>query len=198
MKDKDPWMNRIVLRQGMFHTAMCYQACIGHLYGSAGLRDLLIEAGILTEGSVDKVLKGEHWERGFYALNIAAEGFKRLLFMAFIVQLESEDKHTMVLLQLDVDKLRCSLSHHELEKLKDSLNFARIELQFQAYTASLQSNARFWFQFIDILVDLGNRHLRSVRSGDWKSCLETEIEMLPWFHGANRSSYKRHKTLYLL
>ena len=48
------------------------------------------------------------------------------------------------------------------------------------------------------MVDLGNRHLRSVRSRDWRSCLETEIEMLPWFHAANRSSYKRRKALYRL
>ena len=49
-KEKDSRMNRSVLRQNMFHTAMCYQVCIGRLYGSAGLRDLLIEDDILTEG----------------------------------------------------------------------------------------------------------------------------------------------------
>ena len=49
-KEKDPRMNRSFLRQSMFHTDMCYQVCIGRLYGSAGLRDLLIEDDILTEG----------------------------------------------------------------------------------------------------------------------------------------------------
>lgn len=58
----DPRMKRIVLHQGPFHTAMRFLACPGFLFGSAGLRDIFIEAGIIAEGSVNRVLQGDHWE----------------------------------------------------------------------------------------------------------------------------------------
>ena len=46
------------LRMGGFHTMCVFMAVIGKIYGDTGLRDLLIESGISTEGRVEQVLRG--------------------------------------------------------------------------------------------------------------------------------------------
>ncbi|XP_071947389.1 uncharacterized protein, partial [Antedon mediterranea] len=69
--NQDSQMGRIALHQGPFHTAIRFLVYPG--FGSAGLRDILIEARILAEGLVDRVLEGKQWERGFYAHSLTAE-----------------------------------------------------------------------------------------------------------------------------
>ncbi|KAJ8048474.1 hypothetical protein HOLleu_00803 [Holothuria leucospilota] len=63
-----PWLNdtfksRIVMRLGEFHTSMAYMACIGSRFGDAGLRDVLIESGVVAQGSIKGVLSGHHYNR---------------------------------------------------------------------------------------------------------------------------------------
>eukprot|EP00794_Sanderia_malayensis_P010526 gene10526-11631_t len=58
----------IVLRMGAFHTALTLLAVIGKRFGDAGLRDWIVEAGLLGEGSVDKVIKGKHYNRAVHVL----------------------------------------------------------------------------------------------------------------------------------
>ncbi len=56
-------LNRVVLRMGAFHAGLKLIDVIGRRYASAGLRDVLVEAEILAEGSVDQVLTGRHYNR---------------------------------------------------------------------------------------------------------------------------------------
>ena len=49
-------LERILLHLGAFHIIINFMAIIGRRFGSAGLRDVLIEADILETGSVDATL----------------------------------------------------------------------------------------------------------------------------------------------
>ena len=51
----------INLRINGFHAMCIFMAVIGKIYGDAGLRDLLIESSISTEGRVEQVLRGKHY-----------------------------------------------------------------------------------------------------------------------------------------
>ena len=68
----------IVLRLGAFHIIINFMAIIGHRFGSAGLRDVLIESDILATGSVDATPDGHHYNRGVRAHKLVAEGIGRL------------------------------------------------------------------------------------------------------------------------
>ena len=57
----------INLRMGGFHTVFVFMAVIGKIYGDAGLRDLLIESGISTEGRVEQVLRGKYYKNAMFA-----------------------------------------------------------------------------------------------------------------------------------
>ena len=55
-----------------------YLAVIGRHFGSAGLRDVLVEADILASGSVDAVLEVHHYNRGIRAHKLLSEALGRL------------------------------------------------------------------------------------------------------------------------
>ena len=77
-------LERIVLRMGAFHIITNFMAVIGHRFGSAGLRDVLIESDILATGSADATLNGHHYNRGIRTHKLVYEGMDRLLWEAFL------------------------------------------------------------------------------------------------------------------
>ena len=56
-------IEKLVVHLGEFHTCMSFMAVIGKRYGDAGLSDILIEAGVVAEGSVSGVISGNHYNR---------------------------------------------------------------------------------------------------------------------------------------
>ena len=57
---------------GAFHINLNFFAVVGHRFGSAGLRDVLLESDVLASGSVDAVLDGRH-NRGLRVHKLVAE-----------------------------------------------------------------------------------------------------------------------------
>ena len=68
---------------GGFHTMCVFMAVIGKIYGDAGLRDLLIESVISTEGRVEQVLRGKHCNNAVFAHLCVYESLYRLKINAF-------------------------------------------------------------------------------------------------------------------
>ena len=62
----------IVLRMGVFHTICTFLGIIGKRSQYAGLKDICIESGVITEGSVCGVLEGRRYNRAvrFHKLRI--------------------------------------------------------------------------------------------------------------------------------
>ena len=53
----------MIPRLGAFHTIVVLLSIIGKRFGDAGLRDTIIESGVIEEGFVAKVLDGKHYNR---------------------------------------------------------------------------------------------------------------------------------------
>ena len=68
----------VVLRMGSFHFTCVFLTVIGKRFAGSGLRDLLLESGVIAEGSVDGVLSGKHYNRGVRAHNLLTEALCRL------------------------------------------------------------------------------------------------------------------------
>ena len=61
-------LDNVVLRMGAFHIGMTFIVVIGRRCASAGLHDVLVEAGVLAAGSVDQVLNDRHYDRAIRCL----------------------------------------------------------------------------------------------------------------------------------
>ena len=68
---------------------------LGKRFQDAGLRDLCIEAGIVAEGSVTRVLKGRHYNRAVRTHKCMYEALYRLIWEGFLPWLKGQD-HTQV------------------------------------------------------------------------------------------------------
>ena len=53
----------VIPRMGAFHTTLNLLTIISQRFGNAGLRDIVIESGIIKEASIKKVLEGPHCNR---------------------------------------------------------------------------------------------------------------------------------------
>lgn len=54
----------IILSRGVFHTLCTLLRILGKRFADAGLQDLPVEAGVVAQGSVSRVLEGRHYNRG--------------------------------------------------------------------------------------------------------------------------------------
>ena len=68
---------------GGFHAVCIFMTVIGKIYNDAGLRDLLIQSGISTEGRVEQVLRGKHYNNAVFAHLCLYESLYRRKINAF-------------------------------------------------------------------------------------------------------------------
>ena len=58
--------------------AVFFLAVIGKRFASGGLRDVIIEAGLVGPGTVESLLKGKHYNYGIRVIKIVSEALFRL------------------------------------------------------------------------------------------------------------------------
>ena len=82
----------VVVRMGGFHIALNFLSLLGKKFGDSGLDDLLIKSGVCAAGSTSALMKGKSYNRGIRAHKLCLEVFLRLMWNAFVVWYESQDK----------------------------------------------------------------------------------------------------------
>ena len=73
----------VVLCEGGMHFLMSVFAGIGHLYGDAGLRQLLCDSDVYAAGSVPQILSGKDFDRALMAYKLVDETLYRRFFQQF-------------------------------------------------------------------------------------------------------------------
>lgn len=73
---------------GAFHTACKLLSIIVKYFGDAGLCDLVLEAGVIAEGSVSSTLEGRQYSCGVMLHKIVYESFLGLVRKGFYSWLE--------------------------------------------------------------------------------------------------------------
>jgi len=84
--------SNVVVRIGGFHVALNFLSLLGKKFSDSGLDDLLIESGVYAAGSTAALLKGKCYNRGIRAHKLCLEVFFRLMWNAFLVWYESQDR----------------------------------------------------------------------------------------------------------
>ena len=77
---------------GGFRIALNFLSLLGKKFGDSGLDDLLIKSGVCAAGSTSALMKGKSYNRGIRAHKLCLEVFFRLMWNAFVVWYESQDK----------------------------------------------------------------------------------------------------------
>ena len=73
-----------VILLGTLHLICAYYKMVGKKMAGSGLSDILLEAGLITSGSVDGVIKGKHYDRAMHCHKVLLEALEQLLFEKFL------------------------------------------------------------------------------------------------------------------
>jgi hypothetical protein len=55
------YLNRHILRLGVFHSLSCFLSSIGKLWADGCLRDLLVDSGVYAENTAEHMLVGNEF-----------------------------------------------------------------------------------------------------------------------------------------
>ena len=104
---------------GPFHPCCIYLAVLGKRFGSAGLREIIVEANLTGPGSVETVLREKHYNRALRVVKAVYEASMRLKFEAFENWMHANRKY-------DVAEFLESREISELLTKRTQINFQRL------------------------------------------------------------------------
>ena len=191
----------INLRMGGFHASCIFLAVIGKRFGDAGLKDLIIESGLLGEGSVEQVIKGKHYNNAMRVHHVVSEALTRKKMESFTEWLNDTTQ---------IDELNKFMSSDQLKELKSNPSPHSFDLclstsdkninLFEEYEMLIKDVDRspmsaFWQSYLEMF-ELLMDFQKSIKSGNWQLHLYACEKLLPWFHAYDHHNYARHFSYY--
>jgi hypothetical protein len=200
-QNPERYKNHIVLI-GPFHTIMNYLNMLGHKMAGSGYSEIIIEANLVTSGSLKGVLSGKKYTKSIWCLKVVSEAVERLLLKAFVDQLDETASDSMNLDALDALIKDCSeenlLSTLQDDSLIQCLN-AYFDFQDRVRNGDLGKTGQFWMSFLD--------HARriflllyAVKVNDlqiFHKCMADMADLFFCFGGINYSRYLTWFDLFL-
>lgn len=195
---KDPvLMDRLVIRMGQFHTVKAYLATLGKRYKDAGLQDILVESGIVAEGSVQGVLSGNHYNRSMRCHKLLYEAMQRMCWKIFLEQLPQEKAD---FIQEIASELNASFPGNKYDELVNSATFEAVKEEYNSFISEKSQESptfKFWISYIE-MVDVLLQFVRATREANWELHLSSLRRMIPWFFAYDRPNYARYAPIYLM
>lgn len=193
---EEKYKKPLVIRLGEFHVSMSFLAIIGKRFKDAGLYNILIESGIVAEGSVAGVLSGKCYNRSIRCHKIMFEAFSRLLWAEYLNSVSSKKRSHYFEIS---SHLHNNYAQGILKKNELPEEFLSI---FESFKGFVESNCEvnvtfaFWVSYLDMVGSL-LRFLRGTRNADWDLHLAVVEEIIPWFFSYDHVNYARYLPAYL-
>lgn len=188
----------IVLRMGVFHTICTFLGIIGKRFQDAGLKDICIESGVITEGSVCGVLEGRRYNRAVRFHKLMYEAFMRMAWTGFENWLTENQQSKKRAVDDAVNGLAslydkiCNTEFQDKLKSQSFVVLTDLYDQYMDYLRHKNGNlSQFWVSYLD-MVEILLGLLRASREGDWKLHLSCVRNMVPWCFAYDNINYARY------
>ena len=146
----------------MFHTICNFLGIIGKRFLDAGLRYLAVESDVIAEGSVERVLNGQQYNRGVCLHKLLYEALKRLAWKGFLDWFQRNHTAEQQCLWNIVCQSSQSTTQENLDSVLHNPRLALLFDLFQQYLSFLRSDrgplAQFWMSYIDMVETLITRN----------------------------------------
>ncbi|KAK1877064.1 U3 small nucleolar RNA-associated protein 10 [Dissostichus eleginoides] len=171
---------------GPFHTQCVMMSAIYKRYKGSELGEVLVAAGVIADGSVDRALKGKHYKRGLRCL--------RLMYEALMCQLMKENLGPDL-----ADETRENLDIlRDTSQSEESRADAHVALENDADLKSLVTNmfthveasdmANYWRDFLS-MTDALMQNVHAVHICNWDEYVSSLRAMLPWMVAYDNNRY---------
>ena len=84
------------MRLGEFHICMSFLSVIGKRLGDTGLTNILVDSGIIAQGSVNSIATGRHYNRRVTVHTVAAEALRQQQVGEFLTSLNEDERYEMM------------------------------------------------------------------------------------------------------
>ena len=170
-------------------------------FGDAGLKDLIIETGLIGEDTTEKLLKGKHYNNAMRIHHYVAEAITRIKLDAFQDWLRSNGKYQVYESAVHADEInfldttRNSANMRScMERLQELFNL------YEEFDETISDHERFpmavfWNSYLDMVQTLRD-FTKSIKLGDWDLHMHSSEKMLRWYHGYDHYNYARHFSYY--
>ena len=200
----------VILCEGGMHFLMSVFAGIGHLYGDAGLRQLLCDSDVYAAWSVHQIMSGKDFDRALMAYKLVDETLHRRFFQQFREWTKQKQESTGHLAHIDqqtntvfqaFDGQSSSPTYQQAvfdmtECIQEYLQPAMKE--FREKGRSLSPTFMLWDDFLlKVMLPL-KLYICSSRTGNWELNMFAKTCLLPLLFAANRSTYAKYMSYLVL
>ena len=180
---------------GAFHIEMAFMAAIDKRFKDSGLSCWVAAAGIVEEGSVDKALRGGHYNRCMRIHKLVYEVLARRM----IKKAENEKGLSTALKEL-IQKFHRQENWdgrkeviHELLNTDEFVNLVTSE--FEEINNSDSEHGKYWLTYME-MVEILLLNYHSLRTQLWDQYLISLRLMCPWLAAYNHVHYTRYLPYY--
>lgn len=145
-----PTFDNLFIHLGPFHIMMAYFKAVGKIISDCGLTNVMVESGLLANGSVNGFLDGKHFNRCKRLHPLVALGLEILHFRSFLQK--NNTSLTDEIIQEVQRQQNCKISsfHIENEELKDLMNDYGIYKQ-QCLNGEFGKTQQFYLIYINLI-----------------------------------------------
>ena len=199
-KHPEKYENCIIML-GIFHMLMMFLGIIGKRFKDGGLRDVLVQSGVIAEGSVEKTLSGKMYNRAVRYCKIVYEALYRIL-----IDLMEENANTIEE-RIAIDEMNdiisdfnndvCQVAFGEVFEHDILHRYHTLVNNFKEGLSTDQDNlASFWLSFME-MVDILLNTIYATRTGDWCLLLECIRDISEYAFAYDNHNYARYLTPFL-
>jgi len=178
--------------------ACAYMKMVGKKMNGSGLSDILLEAGLISSGSLQGVLSGKHYDRALHCHKIILECLERLLLSQYLTSTGEEEVFTRLPEESKriLDKLLKTPSEETLDAVKIDTPMQQYIEGYQQFRESVKAGhlgktAQVWTSYMDhIWLVLSLIH--AVKHNDfllYAQCLHLMADLFFSFGGQNYARY---------
>ena len=192
----------VILRMGGFHTICNLLSIIGKRFQDGGLESIIIEAGVVAEGSVSSVMEGRQYNRGVRTHKYMYEALLRLAWKEFIswAQENRPDLMTNIEAGLEVihDLYEDTCPNNYAATLEND-QFQSLMDHFTCFLNELRQNngplSEYWMSYVDMVNTLLCM-IRASREGNWQLHMACIHECIQWCFAYDKINYARYLSAY--
>lgn len=122
---------------------------LGKKCRGSGYQEILLEAGLVTSGSINSVLSGKAYNKALFCLKTVVEALQRLLIDVFIEERDYKLEEPASLVRLLVSPNRDLLESALCDSATTELIQAYLEFEDNVRQGHLGKTAVYWMSVID-------------------------------------------------
>ena len=171
-----------------FHCQMSFIYCMYKRFQGSGIDDVLVAAGVITEGSCEQALRGKHFNRGLRCLRLF---YETLVHHALNHRLEGSALSSDV--KESLQKLRNLTCPAEIKEAYDDLeNNDEIKdiVETLLRDCSDSDHASLFVSFME-MVEILTQNIHSLRTQHWREFKSSLKLMKPWMISYGNDKYGR-------